>query len=154
MARSTSCFAPGTIVWKNSGPTPIEHIRVGDMVLAQHPETGELTYKPVLKTTVRPKGQLLKINIGGEEVQTSGGHLFWVSGEGWVKSRNLQAGMVLHGASGIARVQSVEKGDVAETYNLVVADFNTYFVGPDKVLSHDNTVRQATRAIVPGLAMD
>src|SRR5690606_18270972 len=36
------CFAAGTLVWKQSGPTPIEQIRVGDMVLAKHPTTGEL----------------------------------------------------------------------------------------------------------------
>ena len=36
-------------------------------------------------------------------------------------------------------------------YNLVVADFHTYFVGHSKILSHDNTVRDATDAVVPGL---
>ena len=152
--QTLDCLAAGSIVWTAEGPREIELVRVGDMVLSQHPETGELAYKPVLKTTLRPKGQLVRVTIDGEDLQTSGGHLFWVSGEGWVKSRNLQPGMVLHGASGLARVQEVEKGEVAETFNLVVADFNTYFVGKDRVLSHDNTVRQPTRAIVPGLRVE
>jgi hypothetical protein len=39
-----------------------------------------------------------------------------------------------------------------EAYNLVVADFNTYFVGETGVLVHDNTPRTPTRATVPGLA--
>ena len=38
-----------------------------------------------------------------------------------------------------------------QTYNLVVADFNTYFVGPEKILTHDVTERRPTRSIVPGL---
>ena len=39
----------------------------------------------------------------------------------------------------------------AETYNLVVADFNTYFVGESGILVHDNTPRKPTRAVVPGM---
>lgn len=145
------CLAAGTLVWTAQGPRAIETTRIGDLVLAQHPETGELAYKPVLRTTTRPPGQLITIEAGGETCQTSGGHLFWVAGEGWVRSRDLQSGQILHGASGPVHVTSVGAGTEAETYNLIVADFNTYFVGSHKVLSHDNTIRQPTRAVVPGL---
>jgi hypothetical protein len=145
------CLAAGTPVWTAKGPLAIERIRVGDLVLSQHAETGELAYKPVLRTTVRPSGKLIRIQAASEEFQTSGGHLFWVAGQGWTKSRDLQSGQVLHTVAGPAYVSYVESGTEAETYNLVVADFNTYFVGDAKVLSHDNTVRTPTRAIVPGL---
>ena len=40
------------------------------------------------------------------------------------------------------------------TYNLIVADFHTYFVGEGKILSHDNTIREPTVALVPGLKGD
>jgi hypothetical protein len=145
------CLAAGTPVWTAKGPLANERIRVGDLVLSQHAETGELAYKPVLRTTVRPSGKLIRIQAASEEFQTSGGHLFWVAGQGWTKSRDLQSGQVLHTVAGPAYVSYVESGTEAETYNLVVADFNTYFVGDAKVLSHDNTVRTPTRAIVPGL---
>ena len=47
---------------------------------------------------------------------------------------------------------SVEQTDVvARTYNLIVADFHTYFVGYERVLSHDNTVRKAVNATPVGL---
>ena len=36
-------------------------------------------------------------------------------------------------------------------YNLVVADFNTYFVGEAQVPVHDINLRQVTTATVPGL---
>jgi hypothetical protein len=139
------------MIWTVRGPREIEKIRVGDLVLAQHPETGELAYKPVLRTTVRPKEQLLKFQAGGESCVCSGGHLFWVAGTGWVKSRDLASGQILHGADGPVHVSNVELGTEEVTYNLVVADFHTYFVGYRKVLSHDNTIRQPTRAVVPGL---
>ena len=145
------CLAAGTMVWTVRGPWEIEKMQVGDLVLAQHPESGELAYKPVLRTTVRPKGRLLKFQAGSETCVCSGGHLFWVAGEGWVKSRDLQSGQILHGAAGPVHISSVETATEEETYNLVVADFHTYFVGYRKVLSHDNTIRQPTRAVVPGL---
>jgi len=77
-----------------------------------------------------------------------------VSGTGWVKSRELQSGQILHGAAGPVHLSSVELAGEAETYNLVVADFHTYFVGYRKVLSHDNSMRLPTRAVVPGLCPD
>jgi hypothetical protein len=150
--QTLDCLAAGTPVWTAKGPVAIEQIKIGDLVLAQHPYTGELAYKPVLRTTIRPQGKLLKITAGGEEFQTSGGHLFWVAGDGWKKSRELGSGQVLHTARGPLHVSTVEQGSEAQTYNLVVADFNTYFVGHSLVLSHDNTVRTPTQALVPGLA--
>ena len=133
------CLAAGTPVWTIAGPAKIEQIRVGDMVLSQHPETGELAFKPVLKTTVRPAGPLVQIQIIGEAneslgetIQTSGGHPFWVSGEGWVKARQLKSGQVLHGAGGPVSISCVDPGVTGQTYNLVVADFHTYFAGSER----------------------
>jgi hypothetical protein len=39
------------------------------------------------------------------------------------------------------------------SYNLLVADFHTYFVGERQALSHDNTVRQPVSAAIPGLLL-
>jgi hypothetical protein len=61
------------------------------------------------------------------------------------------SGMELHGVAGTVRVISVDEDREEQTYNLIVADFNTYFVGDAKVLCHDNTVREPTNAVVPGL---
>lgn len=145
------CFAAGTPVWTATGLKAIERIEVGDLVLSQDPESGELAYKPVLDTTVRPRGPLVRVTIGEEQFETSGGHLFWVSGEGWVKSRELEPGMEIHTPGGTRIVRDRQSGSEQETYNLVVADFSTYFVGPDKLLSHDNTIRRPTERVVPGL---
>ncbi len=149
--QRSDCLAAGTVVWTIAGPVAVQDVQVGDFVLSQDPETGELAYKPVLRTTVRPTSVLVKFKAGQETIEASGGHPLWVSGEGWIKARELQVGMELHCTSGSARITSVETGQNAETYNLVVADFNTYFIGQSKILNHDNTIREATGAIVPGL---
>ena len=68
VARSivrVSCFVAGTSVWTTTGPMPIEKIHAGEVVLSQNYETGELAYKPVLATTVRPEGPVLATHIGG-----------------------------------------------------------------------------------------
>lgn len=153
--RRSDCLAAGTMVWTDRGTTAIEQVQVGDLVLSQAPETGELAYKPVLRTTVRPQGRLVRVRtVAGEAFETSGGHLFWVAGEGWLRARQLESGMELHGVGGTARVSLTEDGPELETYNLIVADFNTYFVGEGKLLCHDNTVRRPTDAVVPGLLQE
>ena len=149
--RSMDCLAAGTLIWTLNGPQRIESIQAGDLVLSQHPETGELGYQAVLGTTVRPTGPLVQVQVGSEEFQTSGGHLFWVAGDGWVKARMLKSGSQLHGQLGTVPVRAVETGSEAETYNLIVDGFHTYFVGEGKVLCHDNTVRRPTNCAVPGL---
>ena len=149
--RRYDCLAAGTPIWTEQGLVAIEKMQIGDLVLSRDVESGELAFKPVLRTTIRPAGFLFKIRAGSETFETSDGHLFWVSGRGWVKSRDLESGMVLHTANGPIRVMEVSAGSHAPTYNLIVADFNTYFVGQQKLLSHDKTMRRPTNMVVPGL---
>jgi hypothetical protein len=146
-----SCFNAGTPVWTDQGPVAIERLQIGDLVLSRDVETGELTYKPVLLTTVRAKRRLTALTVGEEKIQATGGHLFWVSGSGWVRAKELKSSDVLHTATNPISVTATEPGIIAETYNLVVADFHTYFVGQQKLLTHDNTPRQYTSVVVPGL---
>jgi hypothetical protein len=145
------CLVAGTPIWTALGAVAVEKIKVGDQVLAQDPKTGELAYKPVLRTTVRSAAKLIRIHVGQEVVQCSGGHPFWVCGEGWVKARDLRAGMLLHAVHGTAEVSQVQEEGFARTYNLVVADLHSYFVGPKLIFSHDNTIRQPSDLAVPGL---
>ena len=146
-----SCLIAGTRVWTQSGLKAIEEIRLGDLVLSQNPQTGELAYKPVLKTTVRPPTRMLKIVVGDKALQASGGHPFWIAGRGWVFARDLQEGSRLHAVDGTAEVRSVHPTGSEQLHNLVVADFHTYFVTEAKILTHDNTIREPTDALVPGL---
>ena len=150
-----SCFVAGTPVWTVRGQLPIERIRIGDLVASQDPESGEVAFKPVMQTTVRQNAEVVSVDLNGSTLKPTGGHLFWVAGEGWTKARNLKSGQTLHCASGTVQVSLVsEEPQPEQTYNLVVADFNTYFVGPEKILSHDVTEKKPTHSIVPGLAKE
>jgi hypothetical protein len=146
------CFAKGTQVWTKTGQQAIETLKLGDLVLSQNVETGELAYRPVLGRTVRPPSEILTVQCERETIRATRGHLFWVAGAGWRMAKELQEGEVLRGVPGSCRVRAIEPSSQEEAYNLVVADFNTYFVGDSGLLVHDNTPRKPTRAILPGIA--
>jgi hypothetical protein len=147
-----SCFAKGTPVWTKTGQRPIESLELGDLVLSQDVDTGELIYQPVIGRTVRPPSEIVKLSFGGEELRTTLGHPLWVAGVGWRMAKEIEDGAILQGVTGSPRVLAIAPDGEEEAYNLVVADFNTYFVGERGVLVHDNTPRRPTRATVPGSA--
>jgi hypothetical protein len=151
---STSCFAAGTLVWTDTGERAIETLEIGDLVLAQDVDTGELAYKPVVGRTVRPPSKILNLSIDGEELQSTLGHPLWVDGVGWRMAKELADGALLHKMNGPVRLDAIAEADQVEAYNLIVADFNTYFVGKVGVLVHDNSPREPTSAKVPGLVVE
>lgn len=147
-----SCFAKGTLVWTKTGPMPIEAIGTGEFVLSQDVDGGELTYKPVLATTVWPGSKMLRLSLDNEQLIATPGHAFWVPGKGWQMSKELVEGAELHGIAGSSRVRSITPANDDSAYNLVIADFNTYFVGKAGLLVHDVTPRKPTISTVPGIS--
>ncbi len=146
--KKCDCLAAGTEVQTSVGPVIVEDLQVGDLVLSQNPDTGELAYKPVLATTVRPSGVLTRIKTNEGEYLTSGGHPLWVVDRGWEKARNIKSGDKLRGVEESVLVWSVEEAFEAPTYNVIVADYHTYFAGPGRIISHDNTLcRQIADAV-------
>ena len=145
-----SSLLAGSQVWTESGPVPIERVRPGDRVLSQDPDSGELAYQMVLGTTIRPPSPTLRIQVADECIVATLGHPLWVIGTGWRMAKELKAGDQLHGVRGGMTIDQIEPGPTFESYNLVVADTNTYFVGKHRALVHDNMPRRAMDLPVPG----
>jgi hypothetical protein len=150
--RPRSCFVAGTPVWTQAGPVSIESIAIGDMVLTQNPETGELGYRAVLATTVGTPTGVVDLAIGTEKIGSTLGHRFWVLGRGWTMAKYLEPATPLHALGGFAEVRSVAKAEIVECYNLEVADFHTYFVGDARLLVHDKTCPAPALPAIPGSA--
>ncbi|HVX09614.1 MAG TPA: polymorphic toxin-type HINT domain-containing protein [Pirellulales bacterium] len=148
-----ACLIAGTPVWTDHGPQAIEKMHVGDRVLAQDPTSGELAYRSVLRTTVRPRSSLVHISLPDETVVASGGHPFWISGKGWVNARHLEPEMRIHTVTGTVPIEKIdiEENGGQPVYNLVVEDFHDYFAGHSHLLLHDITPREPTAAAVPGM---
>lgn len=148
--QTCSCFLPGTQVWTDAGAVSIEKIRLGDRVLSQNQDTGELTYKLVIDTTIRPPSPTLRIGLDGQDIAATRGHPIWVVGKGWRMAKEIEAGDYLHGLRGGVPVRYIENGPESQAYNLVVADFNSYFIGLNRILVHDNVARTPTESLLPG----
>jgi len=147
-----SCLAAGTPIWTDQGLVAIEKIQPGDRVLAKNIETGELAYKPVLQTTHRQNAKLTSISAGRDTFEASPGHHFWISGRGWTRTNQLTSGMPAHTVTGRSTLTVEETGRTADVFNLIVADFHTYFIGQTMILSHDVQPPSPTDIRVPGLA--
>ena len=147
-----SCFAAGTPVWTETGLRLIEQIQIGDRVLSKNVETGELALRPVMRTSIRKAKPLITLQFGDETIHATGDHQLWVSGNGWVKARELHFGQFIHTVTGNAGVTSRRDGPTKQTFNLVVADDHTYFVGESGLLVQDLLIPAPTNMLVPGLS--
>jgi hypothetical protein len=138
------CFAAGTLVWTKTGMQEIETLRAGDIVLTMDEQTGERSFRPVLRTTLRPPGPMMHLATSNYQIVCTPGHPFWVEGTGWRMAKELSVGDRITTATGapleLRAVASAEEEQQA--FNLVIEGNNNYFVGQDGLLSHDNTQRR------------
>jgi hypothetical protein len=154
--RTHSCFAAGTPVQTLTGLRPIETIRFGDEVLTQDVSSGALSYQPVVAVFHNKPNQAWKIRIGAETVVATGIHRFWKAGRGWTMARDLKPGDAIRTLGGLARVESVESDRVQPVFNLQVAEGESFLVGKQGALVHDNSLVQPVAVpfdAEPGLAL-
>ena len=138
------CFAAGTLVWTKTGTQAIETLKPGDLVLTMDERTGELSFRPVFDTTLRAPSPLVHVSAADYQLLTTPGHPFWVEGQGWRMAQELAPGDRILSATGTpVEITAIASSDVEEeAYNLIVEGNNNYFVGPQGLLSHDNTPRR------------
>ncbi len=135
-----SCFGAGTAVRTLDGLRSIEDIREGDPILTQNTTTGALSYQPVMVVYHNPPNLTFRIQLDQETIVATGIHRFWKAGEGWVMARELKPGDRLRSISGIVQVKAVELDKVQLVYNLQIADGDSFFVGKEGVLAHENSI--------------
>ncbi len=165
-AGKEQCFIAGTLVHTANGLTPIEEIQKGDLVLAGDEASSAREYKTVLKRIVTHPDKLLHIRInvaaGFEEILLSNVsgyinihhvtctplHPFYViEKDEFIQAGDLEIGQsFLLVDSTIATITDIESEYAPDfspftTYNLDIADFNTYFVGVEGIWVHNQNVQ-------------
>ncbi len=139
---SPYCFVAGTLVCTVDGEVPIEDIEVGDYVLAENPETGEIDYKPVLETYEHDTYDVVYLTIDGEEFITTEGHPFYTLERGFVKAGELRFSDTLIDDNGnklhLEKKNKEHLTKPVTVYNFAVEDYHTYFVGENEVLVHNS----------------
>jgi hypothetical protein len=126
------------LVHTKRGIIPIEEICVGELVLSQSEETGELAYKPVRERTLRKTSKMRALTAGNDTIVATLVHPIWVEGSGWKKVVELGEGDILRTASGHVTLDQTRDAEQGQAFNLVIDEFNTYFVGKSAILVHDD----------------
>ena len=143
LCLGNGCFIAGTLVTTRSGLKPIEEIVIGDYVLSRNQETGETSYKKVTDTLVRSTQEICTIELENGKIKSTTGHLFMVKDKWWKSAVELIVGDILVTSDGkeqvVKFIKVEEKGYPVTTYNLTVEDNHTFFVGSEKVLTHNTT---------------
>ena len=135
------CFIAGTLVATETGYVTIENIKVGDLVWAHDPETGETALKPVVQTFRNETTEWIHVTVKGETLTCTPEHPFYVPKKGWTSAVDLRAGDILVMLNGeyvvIEQVQHELLETSETTYNFEVKGFHTYYVGNTEVLVHN-----------------
>ncbi|HEY5955212.1 MAG TPA: polymorphic toxin-type HINT domain-containing protein, partial [Polyangiaceae bacterium] len=139
-----NCFVAGTPVATPTGPTPIERLEPGDLVLSRDQVTGNFSTQRVSATFITLDRDLTDVHtvaMSGEEatLRVTPGHLFWTRSDTWVPADQLVYGDALTDNVGVeVGVVSVEPiRDRATVYNLEVEGTHTYFAGATPVWVHN-----------------
>ena len=135
------CFIAGTLVATETGYVTIENIKVGDLVWAHDPETGETALKPVVQTFRNETTEWIHVTVKGETLTCTPEHPFYVPKKGWTSAIDLRAGDILVMLNGeyvvVEQVQHELLESPETTYNFEVEDYHTYYVGEKSVLVHN-----------------
>lgn len=125
------CFPAGTKVLSPEGYTNIEDLEPGDLLLARDESgAGRPVYRRVLKTFQNFTESLIEVTVGSQRIRTTPGHVWWVSGRGWILAKDVVEGdFVVTSSNDLARVSAVRQlTEFAVTYNCEVEEYHTYFV--------------------------
>ena len=127
-----TCFVAGTPLLTPEGQKAIEQFNPGDLILSR-PEAdcdAPIEVKEVEHCFVRV-AHILEIHVGGQIIETTAEHPFYVRKLGWRCAHQLEAGDELNSHDGqwIAVQEVVDREKISTVYNLRVADYHTYFVG-------------------------
>ena len=135
------CFIAGTLVATETGYVTIENIKVGDLVWAHDPETGETALKPVVQTFRNETTEWIHVTVKGETLTCTPEHPFYVPKKGWTSAIDLRAGDILVMLNGeyvvVEQVQHELLESPETTYNFEVEDYHTYYVSTVEVLVHN-----------------
>ena len=157
------CFVAGTLVATEIGLRPIDEISAGEKVYAYDHEAGKWILADVIEPLVHAyRGDLITVVIGGDKIEATGNHPFWViSGENladrpvardvpvheqgttaggrWIEARDLRvADTLLRNNGQSVRVDNVyEFSENLIVHNLEISMFHNYSVGSMGVLVHN-----------------
>ncbi|MFI5868095.1 polymorphic toxin-type HINT domain-containing protein [Streptomyces sp. NPDC051546] len=145
LVRAAHSFPAGTLVLMADGSArPIEEIRIGEVVAATDPASGETAPRAVVDTIRTPEDrEFTDLTLeDGTELTSTVHHPFWsATHQQWREAKDLTAGDQLRTAEG-ANVSIAGTRDWIgrqAAFDLTVSDYHSYYVfaGTTPVLVHN-----------------
>jgi len=127
-----ACFTGRMLMDVEHGKKRVDRVRVDDLLWTrdENNPAGPVQLKRVLQVFVRV-APILNLHVGGQIIETTAEHPFYVCGRGWILGGMLKKGDLLQTRSGESvPVEGVaDSGRVETVYNFEIEDDHTYFVG-------------------------
>ena len=146
--KPSACFKAGTLVASAAGLVAIDEISVGDLVWSYDYKTDAKELKLVTATSVKTTDEVLKIKAGGEVIETTPEHPFYVLGQGYTAAALLRAGDRLQRLNGgfvvVEQIQHELLEVPIEVYNFTVEDNHSYYVGEYGIGVHNAGCKAVT----------
>jgi RHS repeat-associated protein len=131
--EGSGCFVAGTpIVMADGSSKPIEQVKVGDRVLARDEVSGQTAAKGVKQVFAREVNETVVLTLpGGERIETTANHPFYVEGRGFLPAGELGIGALIVSRAGpTLKIAKIERRPLrTRVFNFEVEDFHSYFVG-------------------------
>ncbi|WP_161972362.1 colicin D domain-containing protein [Glaciihabitans arcticus] len=149
-AGACSFTGATTVLMADASAKAISDVKVGDLVVASDPESGEQEAKAVI-AVYSHVDNVVDLEIDGEIISTTEDHPFWsVTDQRFERADDLAIGELVLNADGAAlRVDGLRGTGSrrALAFNLSIEGIHTYHVGESRVLVHNTcTVLLQTRA--------
>ncbi len=138
---TNQCFIAGTLVHCEDGTKKIEDIEVGDRVLAYDEETGEQSYKEVVRLFRNESKDWTGITVEENEIVSTPGHKYYLPlTKQWVSAKDLKVGNTVLLSNGqyskVKKTRAIHYETPQITYNFEVDDLHNYYV-ENGVLVHN-----------------
>jgi hypothetical protein len=130
-----TCFTGRMLLDVEGGKKRADRVAVGDLLWArdENDPNGPLALKRVLRRFVRV-ASILELKVGGQVIETTAEHPFYVQGRAWLPAGALKRGDLLRTREGawVAVEGVADTGRVETVYNFEIEDYHTYFVSADE----------------------
>lgn len=140
--RKIPCFAAGTLIATPDRLVKIESLKVGDIVSSWDTSLEKTVNNRVTALHRNKAVDWIEIFISNHSIKCTKNHHFWLPKiKKWIAAKHLSKGMTLLLENGNStEVINVNSHTTKEepTYNLTVENTHCYFVGPKKILAHND----------------
>jgi hypothetical protein len=142
----TGCFTAETLIHTKRGLVEIQYVSLGDEVLSKNIETGEISYKKVVKVYEKSTEKIVRLEIGNEIVETTENHLFFTDCGWWKKAESIEIGEKILGKDGtyesVKTIERKHSDKPIAIFDLNIDENHTYFVGLVGALVHNNCIEE------------